>query len=272
MDLSKLSVSRANMADIVKAVTTLAPQLPGNPGVMHSIAAYANEFRLRMVNNYLSAHCGNLVQSGPFQGMLFRRAATGSLMGPRLLGCYEQELHDLVRASGKYRRLINVGCAEGWYAVGFARLFPGMQVIAYDIAPAAREACAQLAELNGVRDRIEIRNEFNAAEMAEFDQPGTVVWMDVEGAEVPLLDSLGPTLGSKCDWVIETHPWQGGNTLDPVLRHFADTHDATIIEQQPRIFTDYPLLRPLGQLDRFLAQWEGRGPEPWVSLTCRVPK
>jgi hypothetical protein len=272
MDLHKLAVGISDVTDIIRVIKTAAQRLPDDPAQLLTIGKYSNELRLRMINNYLAAHCGEVVQSGPFEGMTIRRIATGSLSGPRLLGCYEQELHGLVRNSGHYRRLVNVGCAEGYYAVGFARLYPNLQVVAYDIDPVSRRACAELAELNGVASRIDIRAEFNADEMAKMDEPGTVVWMDIEGAEVPILDSLGPTLGSNCDWVIETHPVSGGNSLDVILRHFADTHDATIIEQQPRSYLDYEVLRPLGQLDRFMAQWEGRGPEPWVALTRRPGK
>ena len=48
-----------------------------------------------------------------------------------------------------------------------------------------------------------------------------------------------------------------------------DGHDVTVIDQQPRDWRSCPGLVSLGQFDPFLAQWEGRGPEPWVFAKAR---
>ena len=52
------------------------------------------------------------------------------------------------------------GCAEGYYAVGMARLAPEITVYAYDIEERARIACADLAQRNGVADRVIVGGEF----------------------------------------------------------------------------------------------------------------
>ena len=47
-------------------------------------------------------------------------------MLPKLLGCYEAALqpHLLALAEGRPVVVQKIGCAEGWYAVGMARLLP----------------------------------------------------------------------------------------------------------------------------------------------------
>src|SRR5512140_2013789 len=62
------------------------------------------------------------VLSGPFKGMRYGDFSYNSALIPKLLGTYEADLHNWVGealATG-YDAVINVGCAEGYYAVGFA--------------------------------------------------------------------------------------------------------------------------------------------------------
>ena len=101
---------------------------------------------------------------GPFQGMRFgSRAAEGCYL-PKLLGCYEHELHPIIARLPRrgYRRVVNIGCAEGYYAVGLARLLPTATVLAFDSTAGARKLCAELAALNGVAERIAIESTAEA--------------------------------------------------------------------------------------------------------------
>jgi hypothetical protein len=66
------------------------------------------------------AHGGLHVRSGPFAGMDYVvNAAEGAFL-PRILGVYERELHpDLTAfAAEGLDHVIDIGCAEGYYAVG----------------------------------------------------------------------------------------------------------------------------------------------------------
>jgi hypothetical protein len=53
---------------------------------------------------------------------------------PKLLGCYEQELHPALNRAidTDYGVILNIGCAEGYYPVGLARVLPTAHVIAFD--------------------------------------------------------------------------------------------------------------------------------------------
>lgn len=258
----------ADVAPTIAVLQRLTKQLANDPGQILQVIREATDVRRRMVDNLLVATFGDTVQTGPFAGMRVHATRTGSLPGPRLLGCYEQELHGIIRGMGRYHRVLVVGCAEGWYAVGLARLFPALQVVAYDIDPQSRQSCAELAAANGVGDRVDIRETFDREQLADLAAPGVLVLMDIEGAEAELLPSLQPDHVHCCDWLVETHPHPAGSTLDIVRRTLAD-HDLTVIPQTVRDFTEFPLLTQLGQFDRFLAQWEGRGADPWVLAVAR---
>ena len=76
----------------------------------------------------------------------------------KLLGTYEQPIHShlLNLISRDYEKILNIGCAEGYYAVGLSRLFPSAVSLAFDTDPVARKACENLAAKNRLEKKIEI--------------------------------------------------------------------------------------------------------------------
>lgn len=233
----------------------------------------ALEFRRSMVDRYVREQFGLVVQAGPFKGMRYVENAAGSLYSPKILGCYEQELHPYVERAGRYRRFLSIGCAEGYYAVGIKRLAPEVEVFAFDMEERARELCGALRDANDVGGGFHIEGECTPARLGALAEPGTLVMVDIEGAEVDLLRAAPKDRLARCDLIVETHPvgahGAGGGTVGAVVRELENTHDVTVVGQEPRDWTTVPELRPLGQLDRFLVQWEGRGPEPWVVAAAR---
>jgi len=81
------------------------------------------------------------------------------------LGCYEHELHPHVeRLIGRtFDALLNIGCADGYYAVGLARRMPGAPVFAHDLNPKAQTGCREVAALNGVAERGQVGGLFEGA-------------------------------------------------------------------------------------------------------------
>ena len=194
---------------------------------------------------------------GPFAGMRYIPFASGSGLLPKLLGGYEMEIHGAVRESlaRGYDRIVNVGCAEGFYAVGYARALPGAKIEAYDTDPLARQRLQELARLNGVE--IDIRGACGPQDLAV--QGRTLIVCDCEGYEKELLDpSLVPGLAS-ADLLVELHDFVDPTITDTITARFGGTHEITVVdarEDRP----DYPagILAPLDPEQRRLALWEGR--------------
>jgi hypothetical protein len=90
----------------------------------------ARLIRLRLIflARWLLKDFGDKVHLGPFRGMtmIFRQNDMISAFVPRLLGFYEQDLHQQVEAAIErgYGAVATIGCAEGYYAVGLARRMP----------------------------------------------------------------------------------------------------------------------------------------------------
>jgi hypothetical protein len=77
---------------------------------------------LDLAARFSGAH-GSTVLHGPFEGMIYPATSLHDRNSvPKILGSYECELHDVIDSAlrKKYYLAIDVGSAEGYYAVGFA--------------------------------------------------------------------------------------------------------------------------------------------------------
>jgi SAM-dependent methyltransferase len=237
--------------------------------LMGRVLRLAAMWRSQILANTVVAHYGAQVQNGPFAGMEYLpRAAEGALL-PRLLGCYESELHPHLTALADegLEQIIDVGCAEGFYAVGLARLMPHVTVHAFDIDPAARAACAELAALNEVSGRISIGETFNGDDFARFENSRTLVFMDIEGGERELLDPVRWPALRTLKIVVETHPGPSLAMTREIAARFAPSHDVIWVEQSGKDPVLPPMIKKLGHLDHLLAAWEWRVyPTPWLVM------
>ena len=250
-----------------------------NPGTLDEqqlldvVLRLAAMHRSTLLANSVVSLNGLTVQNGPFAGMTYlRRSAEGALL-PRLIGSYESELHPhiLALAGEGLETIVDVGCAEGYYAVGLARLMPDVTVHAYDIDPGARAACAALAEVNGVQDRVRIGELFTGEDYARFTPGRTLVFMDVEGAEDRLLDPAAfPALrGLKV--LVETHSLAVPDMTARIITRFEDSHDIVRVDQGAKTVPPPDWFGRLSHLDFLLAGWEMRvRPTPWLVMRPKV--
>jgi hypothetical protein len=147
------------------------------------------------------------ILTGPFRGMLYLDETVWGPIIPKWAGSYEMELQDIIAQIGRhgYDRIVNIGCAEGYYAVGLALLDRRCKVLAFDSDPFARSQTRRLAGLNLVSERIHIFKQCTPFRLSELLEGGTLVISDIEGQECVLLDpAKAPGLRS-ADLLIEVH-------------------------------------------------------------------
>jgi SAM-dependent methyltransferase len=230
-------------------------------------------WRSRMIAEAIVRRLGSKVLAGPFAGMTYSPEATEGALAPRLLGVYESELHPHIEAltARGVDCVIDVGCAEGYYAVGLARLLPQAAVYAFDLDPAALGACRRMAEQNGVAERIETSDAFTPETLQRFADRRCLVIMDVEGAEEDLLrPDLAPALAGM-SLIVETHDLIRPGVRDRVAARFAATHDIVQVDPGPKSQPLPEFLRGASHLDQLLAVWEFRaGPTPWLVMTPKA--
>lgn len=240
---------------------------------LNEVLRLLGRWRSHLLTNTFHMHHGLKIWSGPFAGMEYVAASTEGALIPRLLGTYESELHPHLAAfaAAGLDCVIDVGCAEGYYAVGLARLMPQVTVYAYDIDEHARAACAQLAAKNGVAERVVIGGEFAPDGFQVFAGRRVLVMVDAEGAEVDILQpALSPALAGM-NIIVETHDLYRHGALAAMLERFSPTHDIQRVDQQPKAFDMPAWLSDLPHLDQLLAVWEWRArPTPWLVMTPRA--
>jgi hypothetical protein len=222
------------------------------------------------------------VLAGPFAGMRYPPGFVVRQLfgGPYQVGSFELELHPVVEriAAAGPAAIVNVGSAEGYYAVGLALRLPLARVIAFELDPGLRAAAAELAALNEVADRVELRGLCTVAELAGAhprQAPGaTAVIMDCEGAESDLADPervpwlVGATL------VIELHPAIDAEVRTRLEARLTGSHELELVTTEIRRASRFDaVLRPirgLRRIDRELLVAEFRdGPQDWLVATPR---
>jgi hypothetical protein len=219
---------------------------------------------------------GLAVRRGPFEGLRFIEAAVAAphladCLPAKLIGSYEQELHpSLERLIGAgFPAVVNVGAAEGYYAVGLALRMPEARVHAFEIDDGRRELCRELARANGVEDRVHAEGECDPAWLAGLEDDCLVV-VDCEGCEVELLGQEQAANLSGSALVVELHDHIDPRSSRQVDELFSPTHEIERVVATPRYTGDFPELEFLGWKNRELAISEVRThPMAWAVLTPR---
>ena len=246
--------------------------MPPTPQRLEGQLRHLAKWRSVVLANTLMARGGGIIPAGPFQGMRYATEASEGGRAPRLLGTYEASLHPIIETviARGYPQVLDIGCAEGYYAVGLARRMPGTAVHARDTDPRARALCADLAAANGVADRLRIGPEITHADLVLCAAAPTFVLCDIEGAEGALLDpALAPAL-VEADLLVEVHEGMRPGLLAALTARFAPSHRVTRIDRtlQPDLLPDWA--ETLSDLDRLLLLWEWRAtPTPWLWMERR---
>ena len=128
------------------------------------------------------------VLDGPFVGMRYdQERSVGSSLWPKLLGTYESELRPCfqrISHSARYRKIIDIGFAEGYYLIGFGRLFNESQLVGFDTEEEAQSQCRSNAQVNGIDEgRLQLYGAFEAELFQQTLEPNSLVIVDCEGAE-----------------------------------------------------------------------------------------
>ena len=207
------------------------------------------------------------VRNGIFKGLKYPASkSVGSSLIPKLLGCYERELQHLLErlAERDYSEIVDIGCAEGYYAVGLSRMFPRAKIFAFDTNPDGLQLCRLMAQANGVESRLATGDFCDAA--ALMNLPLTrraLVVSDCEGYEKHLFTPETVRHLAKHDVLIEVHDLLDINISGRLRSVFADTHALEIIESVDDVkkvqLYDYPELAPFNLAERKALLTEDRG-------------
>lgn len=227
---------------------------------------------MRPIDDSLFERFGYHVMTGPFTGMLISKHTKwdDGNQSAKLAGSYEFELRGAIETIRKRKpeTIVNVGCADGYYAVGFGRLFPDSFIYAMDIDNDSLDQCEHNARVNGVRKLITVIGKPAPQDIA-LGEGRHLFFIDVEGDELDLLNKDLCPLLIDSDIVVECHDFW--NPEDPIsaklIKRFSNTHKVEMVVPAVPYPGDYPLLASLPIGTALLAISEKR-PMPTVWLAC----
>ncbi len=220
----------------------------------------------------IESRLGLIVQAGPFQGMRYPAPNAYSRHAiPRLMGCYEEELHPALfrcLADRSIRRFVDIGSADGYYSVGFA--FAGQRKVhAFEIDPFERRYTRLMARLNRVEHLVELDGWCGPEELKRICRDRSFILCDCEGYEAELFPRPVAEALHHSDLIIELHEVAPGHPNSHFLEHFSETHHLEYITARPRLAANCPAMTRLGLLDDGLVS-EFRQPEQrWAVLTAK---
>jgi SAM-dependent methyltransferase len=239
------------------------------PGVYRSL----HRWRQRTTLGAIARKYDDRIAAGPFEGMRYFRESFGSALVPKFVGSYECELHGIFTSLGGrgITEVVDIGCAEGYYAVGLARLLPDAKVVAYDIDPHARDLCRQLCELNSVEGRVSIGCACGPQELKSVSGRRAFVLCDCEGFELDLFDVDTVRDLATADLLVETHDMYRPGCTEELCSRFAATHGIEVIAPRRRLWSDFPAVAVVPRIFRRYALDEWRNPaQRWISARARL--
>jgi hypothetical protein len=182
-----------------------------------------------------------VVQNGHFKGMNYINRASGSALLPKIYGSYEEPIQDWIGEiinGVKYNHILDIGCAEGYYACGFAMNMPNATITAFDIDTEARKNANELKKINNLHN-IEIKSECTHSNLNEMSKTGVLVFCDIEGFEEKLLDPTQVPNLKFVDLLIESHDCFVPNITEELISRFYTTHTIRIIVDYPYRVKNY---------------------------------
>lgn len=236
-------------------------------------ATNARKYRKVFLHRLLVHNLGPdyVVREGLFSGMRYSSPHShGSTFLPKILGTYELEIASIINGwkDLNFPIIIDIGCAEGYYAVGLARVFPESLVYAFDIAEEARAMCREMIDANEVGGRVQLEGECQKKHLQSIDLKfGGLVVSDCEGFEAALFDETIAEHMNRCHAIIEIHdhPEDKNVRMRQLVAAFSKTHTLRIVNSVDDIqkvhFYKSDCVSQYDPIEREVAFGEGR---PWI--------
>lgn len=209
--------------------------------------------------------CKGKVLQGPFKGLQLNRDTWWgkSDLGAQCLGLYEKEILDFIFSQEPFDTFLDIGAADGYYAVGLLYSKMASKSICFEISEDGQRAIKENWIINKSPGELEIygeANEQSIALIAASLSANTLVLVDIEGYEFQLFSQKVISLLNKFTLLIEIHNWIDGfeEKYPALLRDLDKYFDVTIIKPSDRNTQNIELLRSYTDDNRLLVASERR--------------
>jgi hypothetical protein len=217
------------------------------------------------------------VAYGPFKGMKLNKNVWWSKNDriTQTLGVYEE--HVLKKmclfADKGAKKLIDVGAADGYFAVGMAYSKIYSNVVAFEIETEGQNRILENATANKCEDKVLICGEADVDSIAKkitIEDKSTVL-IDIEGGEYDLLSEKMLEILSDNYVICELHPWMvkdGHSRQKSLLDRASQVFNVELIKRDNYSPNMFPEFDDLSDEIRLIALGEGRAKNmQWLICT-----
>lgn len=185
--------------------------------------------------------------------------------GGMILGIYEKEvLHELLNVPSNYTIFIDLGAADGYYAVGLVAANIYEKSYCYEMDVNGQKVILENAILNDVSTKVVVKAEATKSfvyDIPKYELDKSTILVDIEGAEFGIFTSEIFHYLSNSIIIIEIHDFlveEGAIKFKKLIEDSTKTHRSKIITMSERDLSVYKELENWNDIDRWLICSEGR--------------
>ena len=179
--------------------------------------------------------------------MKYISESVGSCHMPKILGIYENEIYPtLLNFLSNSDLFVNIGAAEGYYAVGSAIKYPNLNIIAFEMDKTGRQYISNLKKRNNV-DNVEIRKKFTDVDFFGIQKSAynrITYLIDIEGEEINIFSKYHNHFNNSY-FIIELHDRVSNKIESYLKRFYSNTHNTYIIPIKDKSTSDLSIKIPI---------------------------
>ena len=222
------------------------------------------EKKRRELSKKISRIFNYRVQQGPFKNMILSEKQYWDIgdNGGKILGIYEKEIQDLIvkiQEKEEYTTFIDIGGADGFYAIGSVASNLFKECIVFETSKRGRKSIFNNAKLNKVEDMISIQGIATDSAILELSNKinHSLILCDIEGGEFKLFSNKLLEKLCSSNIIIEIHRVTKEDELD-LEKRASKLFNINKVIQNPRSLYIFDELKSFSDNNRSLLLSEGR--------------
>ena len=203
----------------------------------------------------------NKILYGPFKNLIIPKNIP-FLNLHYLLGTYEYWLQKIIiNCVKKKKKIIQIGCASGYYTNGLAFVNKNLKAFGFDISKKHIKYAIEIAKANNL-----INTKYFAVkkkhDYSNFDFENSFLIIDIEGGEYEICNIKLIQKLSTCTILLELHNTNLINLENgkkELIKKFSRSHNYKIIDEEHKLFLFPKLIKYfdfLGSFGQFILQIE----------------